>query len=237
MRSRAFTLIELLIVISIITVLIAMLLPALSAAREAARDLQCKSNLRQLGLCVIQYANENSLYLPPAWLRIESSSDQAPAFRYFATAKHSYVTPYVKKYGNGAWSFPKVYTCPSSNVPGSVLKSGYVEAGPNQTASWVGYMHSTSASGGEYNSSRKLSRVTNPADCLFFMEKANSGWRTNELWFRGYYNPAGSAESQMIAKRHGGPNLTNNTVMLDGHVTALPFARIALPRSMNSFWQ
>lgn len=237
-RNRpGFTLIELLVVISIIALLIALLLPALNGAREAARDVACKSNLHQMGLCVIYYANDNSDYLPPAWLRIESSSDQAPAFRYFATEKHDYVTPYVKKYGNGPGSYPQVYTCPSSEVPEAVLKKGYIEAGPNQTASWMGYMHSTSASGGEYNSSRMLSQVNRPSDCMFFFEKANTGWRTNELWFRGYYDPAGSNPGQMIAQRHGASDASNNLLMLDGRVEAMLHDEITLPRSVNSFWE
>jgi prepilin-type N-terminal cleavage/methylation domain-containing protein len=70
---RAFTLVELLVVIGIIAVLIAILLPSLQAAREQAKSVQCLSNLRACGQILYIYANQNKGMFPPMALQSPES--------------------------------------------------------------------------------------------------------------------------------------------------------------------
>jgi len=66
-RTRGFTLVELLVVISIVALLIALLLPSLRMARNKALMLKCATQLRQIGIGIHMYANDNKNIFPQGW--------------------------------------------------------------------------------------------------------------------------------------------------------------------------
>lgn len=76
LRSRGFTLVELLVVMAIISILAAMLLPGLARGREAARRVSCASNLRQLAMVFKMYSSENAGAYPTLQRRIGRNCDE-----------------------------------------------------------------------------------------------------------------------------------------------------------------
>ncbi len=79
-HRRGFTLIELLVVISIIALLIALLLPALRKARESARNMQCLSNCRQIGIAMHAYCDDYDGYFTPKKVDVPTGGSFATVF-------------------------------------------------------------------------------------------------------------------------------------------------------------
>jgi prepilin-type N-terminal cleavage/methylation domain-containing protein len=118
LRRACFTLIELLVVIAIIAILAALLLPALGRAKEKVGITQCLSNLRQIGLGIKMYAQENGDILPCrdseqagkpgpnenyGWAL--GGNDADPVYTFFARATNRPLYPYLSK--------SEVFHCPA----------------------------------------------------------------------------------------------------------------------------
>jgi prepilin-type N-terminal cleavage/methylation domain-containing protein len=120
-RVRAFTLVELLVVIGIIALLISLLLPALNSARATANNLVCVSNLRQIARAIYFYAQDNRGHYPIA----SSNTAGITGADYRATWSNYFIAPYMgNKPGHGSttvWQMEggyydsPVYRCPSDD--------------------------------------------------------------------------------------------------------------------------
>jgi prepilin-type N-terminal cleavage/methylation domain-containing protein/prepilin-type processing-associated H-X9-DG protein len=126
LRLKGFTLIELLVVIAIIAILAAILFPVFARARENARRASCQSNLKQIGLSLMQYSQDyDELYL--------NAGNDAGAYIW-----PDLIQPYVKN--------DQIFNCPSK----SSQELGYLP--PAQRASATGYEVGTYAMNNEFAS-------------------------------------------------------------------------------------
>ena len=128
-RSRSFTLVEMLIVISIIVILAALAFPALRSARESAHKAQCLSNQNNIGVYVQQYAVNNDRSMKvlsnwSTWYRDLLSANGG--FKNDSVPSSGYLNPanYDKNLNATGLAMVKVFKCPSDTSTGATASYG-----------------------------------------------------------------------------------------------------------------
>ena len=114
---KAFTLIELLVVVTIISILAALLLPALKSAKETANRAVCINNLRQIGLGMLTFANDNDGDLPFRSNFIQAGDNDGATYNSY----HFIITPLI----NGGSAKAAMFYCPSAINGNAYSGPGY----------------------------------------------------------------------------------------------------------------
>ncbi len=208
-RSGAFTLIEMLVVIAIIAVLAAILFPVFARARENARRSSCQSNLKQIGLGVLQYTQDNDERFPPLYL----SSTQP--LGNWAQA----IFPYVKS--------AQVYRCPSNPRNETALVYGAPK--PVIGASYAANPRLLSYSG---DSTHALSEVAAASTKILVGE---TGAEQPGFGFEDWLTPA--QWGQMAENGFMGHLGTGNFLFADGHVKALKPTNTVVPTNEYGWFE
>lgn len=167
MRQRAFTLVELLVVISIIGLLIALLLPTLQAAREAARQTQCSSNQRQIAIASYAHVADHDGLLPRA---IYSGDDAVVNGNRWLLRLMSLYANQGEVIGAGAEylkTTPSIVECPSDGVSTSVDRIRNNGSGTSYFANGRIYR----SEGGPSAEPYRFEDVGPPSERLQFTEK------------------------------------------------------------------
>lgn len=255
-RFRAFTLVELLVVISIIALLIGMLMPALGKARQSARTVQCLSNIRSMEVAHCTYMTDNNGRFVNAGL----SHSGGPSAE---NAEFSWIKTLDRYYGDVL-----VRRSPSDDSPhwttqvtgvGRLRTTSYginnfvadvVNSGSNPHGAAPAAWNSATMGiwpGGDGAAFNRIERILKPSATVHFLMMAYTGSFAAsdhvhaDDWMSSA-NPYFAAAAQAQTNAHGGDfrqsNAISNWGFLDGHAETAPMSRlIRMPNPLrnNSF--
>jgi prepilin-type N-terminal cleavage/methylation domain-containing protein len=220
-EPAGFTLIELLVVIAIIAILAGLLLPALAGAKQQAQSTLCKSNLKQQGLGVILYADDNNDQLPFAWW-YNASNDDANKNNY-QTLIVAYIKSSPFQAGNNTANsdFAKnVFKCPTRLLENHWRQSKqFTGTGNPWKISYAMNQYVLLSFPGSVTSPKtaKLGSVPRPVD-TFLVSDVSKDLNHPAITILGRHNDG----SYDVGYRHGGkyPLGKAGLVSMDGHASS-----------------
>ena len=204
LRIIGFTLIELLVVVAIIAVLAALLLPALYSAKARAKTSSCTSNMRQLGIAVMEYTGDNMEYVP-AYIIPDAGNGHAPSWR-------TCVLPYISSY-NG-------FACPANPARKSFSSAAGYDGTNNIPMSYVANgRNAYGAAPMSFNNLAKISTMKTPTTLILLSE---GGWDSDPGWLNnpGSLGPVGTYPSTERWHYIHFDRLQNE-LFADGHAVAM----------------